>query len=263
MPRIGLGTWRMSSDEAAAAVKAAAGAGYRLVDTAAAYANEEGVGRGLRECGVARAGMFVVTKLWNNRHGKAETRKALGESLERLGTDYVDLFLIHWPVPMRGLYAESWKTMVELRNEGLARSIGVSNFNLGHLDAVIRASGTVPAVNQIESHPAFPQAALGRALESRGICVQAWSPLGRKRGLADPAVARVAARQSLAPAQVLLAWHLAKGRCVIPKSSRPERMAENMAAADVALSPGDISLLDALDRGDAGRQGGDPEVFAG
>ena len=263
MPLFGLGTWRMPSGDAALAVQAAVGIGYRLVDTAAAYANEEGVGRGLRECGAERGRIWVATKLWNTRHGLDESRRAFDESLARLGLDHVDLYLIHWPMPKAGRYVEAWKALAGLQSEGRARSIGVSNFNEKHLRRIMDATGVAPAVNQIECHLAFQQPALRQLHRSLGIVTQAWSPLGRKKGLEDPRLARLAQGWGMTPAEAAIAWHMAAGNAVIPKTASPERMAANLAAASRRLPPGAMEALEALDLGEAGRQGGDPETFEG
>lgn len=260
IPQLGFGTWRVGGIHAAGVVAEALRAGYRSVDTAAAYGNEEGVGQGLRDAGLPRGEVFVTTKLWNDRHGYDNALRAFDESRRRLGVEYVDLYLIHWPVPANGRYVDAWKALVELQKEKRVRSIGVSNFNADHLKRIVDATGVTPAVNQVELHPTFQQRALREVHASMGIVTEAWSPLGKGTVLDDPVVAAVAARHGATPAQAILAWHLAQGIVTIPKSSKPERMLDNLRSAALRLSPEDIAAIDALDRDT--RVGGDPETFA-
>ena len=253
MPQLGLGVWQTPPEQTAEAVRAAAQAGYRLVDTAAIYGNEAGVGEGLREAG----DVFLATKLWNEDQGFDRALRAFDASLKRLGRDSVDLYLIHWPSPRRGLYLDSWRALVRLQAEGRARSIGVSNFQAEHLDRIIGETGVVPAVNQIELHPAFQQTTLRAFHEVRGIHTESWSPLGRGQLLKDPVVGRVAARHGKTPAQAIIRWHLDNGLIVIPKSAHPERIRQNIEVFDFALDAEDLAALAQLDRAD-GRTGPDP-----
>lgn len=260
MPRLGYGTWKVSDRAAPEAVAEAIRLGYRSIDTAAAYANEVGVGAGIRASGVARAELFVTTKLWNDRHGYDDALRAFDESLAKLALDYVDLYLIHWPVPSTDRYVDAWRALVEIKKQGRARSIGVSNFNADHLTRIIDATDVVPAVNQVELHPLFQQRALRAVHEQYGIVTEAWSPLGRKAVLDRPEVAAVAAKHQATPAQVVLAWHLAHGFVTIPKSSKPARMTENLASLDVRLDADDLAAIDAMDTNE--RLSGDPATFA-
>ena len=220
IPLLGLGTWPMDDTEAAVAVAGAIGLGYRLLDTAAKYGNEAGVGRGIRDSGVPREQLYVTTKLRGSEQG-AGTRDALRASLDRLGLDYVDLYLIHWPLPRLDRYVESYEVMLELRQEGLVRSVGVSNFLPEHLDRL----PVPPAVNQIELSPTVARRALVAELDRRGIVPQAYSPLGRGRELADPVVTGLAERYGRTPAQVVLRWHVQQGYVAVPKSGDPGRQA--------------------------------------
>ena len=254
MPQLGLGTYQLPDSQAALVVREALDLGYALVDTAAIYGNERGVGQGAHGQDV-----FVTTKLWNDRQGDVEA--ALGESLALLGMDAVDLYLIHWPRPDDGLFVDAWREMIRLREAGLARSIGVSNFEPEHLDGVIEATGVTPAVNQIELHPRLQQRTLRAYHDQHGIVTQSWSPLGQGGALLrDPAIAEVAARHEASPAQVVIAWHLAHGLSVIPKAGDPAHLKENFAATDLTLTPADLAAIDALDDLE-GRIGPDPRSF--
>ncbi|QBY56431.1 aldo/keto reductase [Cupriavidus oxalaticus] len=256
LPQLGLGLWRTPDEEATGLVRRAIEAGYRLFDTAAAYGNERGVGEGVRAAG-AESEVFVTTKLWNEDQGYDRTLRAFDESLRRLGLPAIDLYLIHWPAPSRGLYVESWRALIRLKEEGRARSIGVSNFGPEHLARITRETGEIPVVNQIELHPRFQQLAL-RAINARlGVRTQSWSPLGQGRLLHDLAVSRIAARYGKTPAQVIIRWHLDNGLIVIPKSANPERIRENIGVFDFRLTPEDQAQIASLDRPD-GRIGPDP-----
>ena len=251
MPQLGMGTWQIPDPQAAAIVRKGIDLGYRLVDTAAIYGNERGVGDGAKASDV-----WVTTKLWNDRQGDAEA--ALDESLALLGRDSVDLYLMHWPVPAADRYVEAWKTMVRLRDAGKALSIGVSNFLPEHLDAIIDATGVTPAVNQIELHPTFQQRDGVAYHQAHGIVTQSWSPIGQgKTLLTDARIIDIAERHGRSAAQVVIAWHLAKGYSVIPKASSAEHLSDNLAAADWRLSDDDIAAIDGLDSPD-GRLGPDP-----
>jgi 2,5-diketo-D-gluconate reductase A len=256
IPQIGLGVWQTPNDEAAPAVRKALEVGYRHIDTAAIYENEEGVGEGIRHSGVARGDIFLTTKLWNDRQSHDAALKAFDESLKRLGTDYVDLFLIHWPSPHRGTYVDAWKALVELKKQGRARSIGVSNFCEEHLERIIGETGETPVLNQIELHPDFQQKPMRVVHERLGMRTQSWSPLGQGKLLANPDIARVAQRLGKSPAQVIIRWHLDNGLIVIPKSVTPSRIEENFKVFDFTLDPQARAILDALDTGN--RVGPDP-----
>lgn len=250
MPALGMGTYKVPDSQAAMVVRAGLDAGFHLVDTAAFYHNERGVGEGVRG-----SEAFVTTKLWNDRHDDPEA--ALDESLALLGVDAVDLYLIHWPVPSQGRFVAAWKDLVRLREAGKAKSIGVSNFLAGDLEHVIDATGVVPAVNQIELHPRFQQVELRAWMDENGIVAQSWSPLGQGEVLADPAIAAIAGKYGRSPAQVVIAWHLALGLSVIPKAGSPAHLVENAAAADLALDDDDLAAIAALDSAD-GRIGPEP-----
>ena len=263
MPLIGLGTWPLSDDEAAAAVAAALGQGYRLVDTAARYGNEAGVGRGIAAAGLPRAELFVTTKLRGRDHGYAETKAALGRSLEALRLDYVDLFLIHWPLPRVDKYVASYRAILELVEEGLVRSAGVSNFKRHHLQRLIDETGVTPAVDQIQLSPALPRPDIRAYLAEGGIATQGWSPLGLAQGVPDaPLVAELAAKYGRTPAQIILRWHVQQGISAIPKSADPRRQAENAAVFDFALDAAEIAALATLDVGEAVARDADThEIF--
>ena len=253
MPALGLGTWRIPDGQAPAVVRTGIDAGFRLIDTAPIYGNERGVGDGVRGSDV-----WVTTKLGNDRHDQAEA--ALDESLALLGVEAIDLYLIHWPVPAQAKFVGAWKALVALRDAGKARSIGVSNFLQRHLERAIDHSGVIPAVNQIECHPYFQQVELRSWMEENGITCQSWSPLGQGEVLADPAIARIAAKHGAAPAPVVIAWHLQSGLSVIPRSGSAEHIAANAKAAEIRLDEEDMAAIAGLDRDD-GRVGPDPMTF--
>ena len=259
VPQIGLGVWQMPDDVAGATVRLALEGGYRHVDTASAYENERGVGEGVRSAGLEREAVFVTTKVWNAAHGFDRTLAACDASLTRLGLDYVDLYLIHWPAPSKDLYAETWQALIRLREAGKARSIGVSNFEAEHLDRIIGETGVVPVLNQIELHPQFQQQAL-RAIHARhGIATEAWSPLGRGRLLDDPTLAAIAAKHGRTAAQVILRWHVQSGLIAIPKSVTPARVAQNFDLFGFALDAADMAAIAGLDQ-PGGRMGPDPRT---
>ena len=253
MPRLGLGTYRVPDSQAALLVREAVDVGYRLVDTAAAYGNEMGVGQGSEATPT-----WVTTKLWNDRHRDPEA--ALDESLALLGRDSVDLYLIHWPRPMDDLYVGVWETLIRLREAGKALSIGVSNFLPEHLDRIVAATGVTPAVNQIELHPRWQQRELVAYNADHGIVSQPWSPFGHGESLKLPEVTRIAGAHNRSAAQVILAWHLAKGWAPIPKASDREHLTDNFAALDLTLSEDEVAGIDALNAAD-GRTGPDPLTF--
>lgn len=257
IPQVGLGVWQTPADTTAQAVQAALAAGYRLIDTAAAYRNEAGVGEGVRASGVPRNDLFVTTKLWNPDQGYDSALKAFDASMARLKLDVLDLYLIHWPSPARNQFVASWKALIRLRDEGRIRSIGVSNFLPQHLARLIEETGVTPAVNQIELHPQFQQAELRAVHAQHGIATQAWSPLGQGTLLQDATVASIARKHSKTPAQAIVRWHLQLGNIVIPKSVNPARIAENFDVFGFALDAADMAALSKLDKTD-GRIGPDP-----
>ncbi|MGQ2968245.1 oxidoreductase [Rhizobium sp. TH135] len=259
IPQVGLGVWQTPDNEAAPAVKAALDAGYRHVDTAAVYENEQGVGEGIRQSGLLRSDIFLTTKLWNTDQGYEQTLKAFEASLKRLGTDYVDLYLIHWPSAHRGLFVDTWKALVTLKEEGRAKSIGVSNFYPEHIEKIVAETGVVPVINQIELHPDFQQRETRAFHEKHKIATQSWSPLGQGKLLGHPVIAEIAQKLGRTPAQVIIRWHIENGLVVIPKSVTPSRIVENFKVFDFKLSAEDLDRLNGLD--DAGaRIGPDPKT---
>ena len=260
MPQLGLGVWQSPREATAQAVRVALEAGYRSVDTAAIYRNEAEVGEGVRASGLDRAEVFVTTKLWNDDQGFDPAMRALEASLKRLKMDYVDLYLIHWPAPGQDRYLEAWKALARLREEGRARSIGVSNFAAPHLERIVGETGQTPAVNQIELHPRFQQAELRAVHQRLGVATESWSPLGQGGLLADPVVARIAAKHGKTPAQAIIRWHLDLGLIVIPKSVTPARIAQNFDVFDFKLDGQDLADMAALDDPD-GRIGPNPLLF--
>ncbi|MEV7506774.1 MULTISPECIES: aldo/keto reductase [unclassified Streptomyces] len=266
MPQLGFGVWQVPDAEAEHAVGTALEAGYRSIDTAAIYGNERGTGKALAGSGVDRAELFVTTKLWNGpkqKWGRDEVLRAFDDSLGKLGLDHVDLYLIHWPRPMRDDFVAIWKAFEEIAESGRARAVGVSNFRPADLDRLAAESALVPAVNQVELHPLFPQEELRALHASRGIATEAWSPLGQgKELLALPAVTEIAAKHGRSAAQVVLRWHLQHGNVVIPKSVTPSRIRENLDVFGFELDADDTAALDALGAGPAGRRiGPDPAEF--
>ena len=259
IPQLGYGVWQIEDNGAADAVGTALETGYRHIDTASIYGNEVGVGRGIVTSSVPREDIFLTTKLWNSDQGFEKAISALDASLERLGTDYVDLYLIHWAMPQQGTYLESWRALIELKKQGKVRSIGVSNFPQAQLREIIADTGVTPAIHQIELHPYFSQEELRKVHEELGIVTEAWSPLGQGGEiLKDPVIVEIAGKHGISPAQAVLAWHLAKGIVAIPKSVTPARIAENFTAANVTLDAADIAAIDGLTRKD-GRIGPDPQ----
>lgn len=260
MPQVGFGVFKVPPDEVVDAVLAAIHAGYRLIDTAAVYRNEEGVGQAIADAPVARDDLFLTTKVWNSDQGYDATMRAFDTSLAKLGLETVDLYLIHWPLPGRDLYVDTWRALEQLKADGRTRSIGVSNFQIEHLERLVTESSVVPAVNQIELHPGLDQDDLRAFHADHGIATEAWGPLGQGKGLLDQAaVVDVAARKGRTPAQVVLRWSIQLGNIVIPKSGRPERMDENLDLFDFELSSDELAVLSALE--DIGRLGPDPDTF--
>ena len=260
IPQFGFGTYQVPAEETAKTVQAAFDAGYRHIDTAQMYGNEEGVGQALAGSGLARDDVFVTTKLNNDGHGYEAALARLDESLRKLGTDHVDLYLIHWPRPHDDRYVDTWRGFEKAAAEGKARSIGVSNFTIEHLERLAAETGTVPAVNQIELHPRFTQSELRAYHAEHGIATEAWSPIGQGQGLLDDRVlAELGQKYGKTPAQIVLRWHVQLGNIVFPKSMRPERMRENIDVYDFELTADDQQAVSALDAGD--RLGPDPNTF--
>jgi len=260
IPQLGYGTFQVPPDETEDAVLTAFEVGYRHIDTAQGYANEKGVGDALAASGLARDEVFVTSKLKNTYLTPQDALASFDRTLEALGSDHVDLFLIHWPLPTVSDFVARWRTMEEIYASGRARAIGVSNFQVAHLDRLLRETSVVPAVNQIEIHPYLTNEAVRAADAQHGIVTQAWSPIAQGAVLGDPVVGRVAQEVGRTPAQVVLRWHLQRGDVVFPKSSTRSRIEENFALFDFELSAADMASIDALDRGE--RTGPDPDTFA-
>ncbi|MFB0834918.1 aldo/keto reductase [Arthrobacter halodurans] len=261
IPQLGYGVWKVEDDVAEKVVLQAFEAGYRHIDTARIYGNEAGVGRAIAGSGLDPRDLFITTKVWNADQGYEETLAAFDASMERLGLETLDLYLIHWLQPKQGKHVETWKALIELQKSGRVRSIGVCNFTVEALAELEEATGVVPAIHQVETHPYFPQTELRDYAASRGIAHQSWSPLGQgSELLSEPALASIAEKHGATPAQVVIAWHLALGNVVIPKSVTPSRIVENWEATGVTLDAEDIAAINALDKGDAGRIGADPAV---
>jgi diketogulonate reductase-like aldo/keto reductase len=261
IPQLGFGVFQVPPEDTVAVVAKALETGYRHIDTASAYENEEGVGQAVRDAGLPRDEVFVTTKCANGDHGFEQAKHALRASLDRLGLDHVDLYLIHWPVPRRDRYVETWQALVELQREGLTRAIGVSNFQPAHLRRIVEETGVTPAINQVELHPRLQQAQLRRVHAEMGIVTEAWSPLAKGQVLDDPAVARIAEAHGRTPGQVVIRWHLQIGNVVIPKSVTPERIEQNFAVGDFELGDDEMAAIAALDAGE--RTGPDPDTFGG
>ena len=263
IPQLGFGTYKIAPDQTAAAVRTALETGYRHIDTAQMYRNEKGVGQAIREVGVDRDDVFVTSKLNNGVHGPDDARRAFDNTLTALGFDYVDLFLIHWPLPTRygGDFVSTWHTLEEFKHDGRARSIGVSNFQVAHLKLLASEADTTPAVNQVELHPYFGNDEVRAYGREHGIVTEAWAPLARGAVANDPDVTRIAKAVGRSAAQVVLRWHIQRGDVVFPKSVTPQRIRENLALFDFELSDADVAALDALTRGEAGRTGPNPDQF--
>lgn len=261
IPQLGYGVWKVKDDVAEKVVGLAFEAGYRHIDTARIYGNEAGVGRAVANSGLDPKDLFITTKVWNSDQGYQQTLDAFDASMERMGLETLDLFLIHWLQPKQGKHVETWKALVELQKSGRVRSIGVCNFTIEALQEIEDATGVAPAIHQVETHPYFPQAALRDYEASRGIVHQSWSPLGQGSDLlTNQVLADIAAKHGATGAQVVIAWHLALGNVVIPKSETPSRIVENWESLGVTLDDDDIAAINGLDRGDDGRIGADPAV---
>ncbi|PKI90563.1 2,5-diketo-D-gluconic acid reductase [Actinomycetales bacterium SN12] len=261
IPQLGYGVFLVPADDAERAVTEALEAGYRHIDTAAIYKNEEGVGAAIAKSGVSRDELFITTKLWNDRHDGDEPDRAIDESLEKLGLDAVDLYLVHWPTPANDNYVHAWEKMIGIRERGLARSIGVSNHLVPHLERLVAETGVTPAVNQIELHPAYQQREITDWAGEHGVRIESWGPLGQGKYdlFGTPAVADAASATGRTPAQVVLRWHLQKGFIVFPKSVRPERMRENLDVFGFELDDAQMAAIDGLDPLDgSGRVGTHP-----
>ncbi|WP_314326408.1 aldo/keto reductase [Paenarthrobacter ilicis] len=261
IPQLGYGVWQVEDDVAEKVVRQAFEAGFRHIDTAKIYGNEAGVGRAIAASGLSAEEIFITTKLWNADQGYESTLEAFEASMDRLGLETLDLYLIHWMQPKQEKYVDTWKALIELQKRGRVKSIGVSNFTKEGLQRIIDETGVVPVINQVELHPFFNQSQLREFNASKGILTQAWSPLGQGGDLLESAtIAEIAAKHDSTPAQVVIAWHLAIGNVVIPKSVTESRIQENFAALDVTLDATDIEAINGLDRGADGRIGADPAV---
>lgn len=263
IPQLGFGVFKIEPENTADAVRRALEAGYRHIDTAQMYGNEAGVGDAIRDAGIDRDELFVTSKLNNDVHRPDDARRAFDATLDALGLDVIDLFLIHWPLPTLydGDFVSTWKVLEAFQREGRAHSIGVSNFEIAHLERLAAECDVVPAVNQIEAHPAFGNDAVRAYNAEHGIVTEAWSPLAKARILDHPVLVDVAERVGRTPAQVVLRWHLQRGDVIFPKTVTPSRLEENLALFDFALSAVDMAAISGLDRGEDGRTGPHPDVF--
>ena len=260
IPQLGFGVFQVPEDQVAGAVRTALEAGYRSIDTAAAYRNEKGVGAAVRESGIPREEVFVTTKLWNSQQGHEEALEAIEKSLGRLGMDYVDLYLIHWPVPGQDRFVETWRAFERIREEGKARAIGVSNFRIEDLERLDAETETRPSINQIELHPRLQQGELRAYHAEHGIATEAWSPLAQGELLGEATITAIADELGKTPAEVILRWHLQLGNVVIPKSATPERIRENFELFDFELGEEQMAAIEGLETG--ARIGPDPATFA-
>ncbi len=263
IPQLGFGVFQVAPDATADTVLRAFEAGYRHIDTAQMYGNEEGVGAAIAQSGLAREELYVTTKLNNGFHRAPDVRPAMERSLALLGLDRVDLFLIHWPLPTRydGDYVSTWEALIDVRSAGLSTSIGVSNFQPAHLDRIIAATSVAPALNQIEVHPYFGNEAARAANANHGVATEAWSPIARGAVATDATIGEIAARLSRTATQVTLRWHLQRGDVIIPKTNNPDRMRENLGLFDFELSAADLATISGLEQGEPGRTGPNPDTF--
>jgi 2,5-diketo-D-gluconate reductase A len=263
IPQLGFGVFQIPPADTAEAVSTALEAGYRHIDTAEMYGNERGVGDAVRASGLDRADVYITSKLNNGFHEPDAARKAFAATLDELGSDYVDLFLIHWPLPTLygGDFVSTWKTLEEFRSDGRARSIGVSNFQVAHLERLAAESDVVPAVNQVELQPYFHNADVDAYGRAHGIATEAWAPIAQGKVLDDAVLAPIAEKYGKSPAQVVLRWHIQRGNIIFPKSTTPSRIRENFELFDFELEDADVLTIDALDKGEAGRDGPNPDAF--
>ncbi len=259
IPQLGLGVYKVAQAAAVDLIGEAIATGYRRIDTAALYGNEQEVGQGIRESGIAREEIFVTTKIWNDRQGRSETPAAIEESLERLNLGYVDMLLIHWPCPTQDLFLETWQVFEDYLRSGLVRGIGVSNFQPSHLERLIALGGTIPALNQVELHPSFQQPTVRTFNANHGIATEAWAPLGRGRYAEDQTLAKISQAHNKSVAQVILRWHLQLGTLVIPKTTNPERLVENISVFDFELTESEMAEIANLNTG--ARTGLNPDEF--
>jgi 2,5-diketo-D-gluconate reductase A len=262
IPQLGLGVFQIPDAQVQDVVETAVAAGYRHIDTAELYGNESGIGAALAAIGLPRREMFVTSKVWNNHHRRDDVLRAFDASLSRLRLEVLDLYLIHWPVPSADRYVEAWRTLLELRDAGRVRAVGVSNFQPAQLQRLIEETGQAPSINQVELHPGLQQRELVGFHAAHSIRTESWSPLRRAQGLlTDPVVVQIASRHGVSPAQAVLRWHIEQGYVVIPRSVTPARIVENIDVWSFRLTDDDMAQLAALDRGD--RIGPDPDTFAG
>ncbi len=261
MPQLGYGVFKIGNEETARCVRDAVAAGYRSIDTAMVYGNEPGTGEGIKTCGVPREELFITTKVWNTDQGYASTLAAFEKSLHNMGLSYLDLYLIHWPVPQKGLCVETWRALEKLYQDGRVRAIGVSNFNISHLETLQQECAIVPMVNQVELHPFFNQAELRAYLKEHAILPEAWGPLAQGNRTDDETLVSIANAYGKSVQQIMLRWHLQHAVVAIPKSTKPARMKENTEVFDFVLSAEDMARIDGLDTGV--RFGPDPETFVG
>jgi len=264
IPQLGFGVFQIPPEDTAKAVTTALELGYRHIDTAEMYRNERGVGEAIRASGLSRDDIYITSKLSNAHHRPADARQAFDQTLAELGSDHVDLFLIHWPLPTLydGDFVSTWKTLEEFKQQGRARSIGVSNFQVAHLQRLAQETEVTPAVNQIELHPYLLNDEVRAHGEQHGILTEAWSPIAQGGVLDDPVITSIAGRLDRTPAQVVLHWHIQRGSIVFPKSTTPSRIEENFALFDFALEPADVEAIAGLDKGEDGRTGPNPDQFA-
>jgi 2,5-diketo-D-gluconate reductase A len=263
IPQLGFGVFQVPPEQTAETVATALRVGYRHIDTAEMYQNEEGVGEAIRASGIPRDELYVTSKLNNGLHRPDDARRAFDETLAKLGVDRIDLFLIHWPLPTLydGDYVSTWRTLAEFVDDGRTVSVGVSNFQPAHLDRIVEETGVLPAVNQIEVHPYFTNEEARAASHRRQVLVEAWSPIAQGAVLDDEVIGRIAVAHGKTPSQVTLRWHLERGDIVFPKSMREERMRENFDIFDFSLTPDEVAQISGLDRGEAGRTGPNPDTF--
>ncbi|GAA5632423.1 2,5-diketo-D-gluconic acid reductase A [Acinetobacter calcoaceticus] len=259
IPKLGLGVWQATHEQVSIAVREAIQHGYRLIDTASIYGNEEGVGIGIKESGIDRNDIFVTTKVWNDAHGEIATIDALEKSLERLKLDYIDLYLVHWPTPRIDKYVETWKTLIKLKEKGFIGSIGVSNFNEDHLRRLKNETGIVPTINQLEVHPYFQQQKLRSVNKELNIQTQSWSPLAQNLAIEDDVIKEISLKYGKTKAQIIIRWHLQNDLILIPKTVTPSRIKDNFDVFDFELEIDDLNKVGLLDRGE--RLGPDPELF--